>query len=357
MKILQLVPDMVYGDAIGNDVIAIKKALKLMGHQTEIYSLRIDPRLPDNTAQHFDKMRVSFDDIVIYHFGIGTNLNYEFAKLRCRKILRYHNITPPRFYYKYNYTSAKLCEEGLQALSSISDKVDYCLAVSEFNKNDLIKIGYKQKIDILPILIPFSDYDKPADAETIRKYSDGRINFLFTGRVVPNKKHEDVIKLFYYYKKYINAESRLIFVGAFNEQDPYCQRLKSYVHTLKLSDVEFTGSIKFDKVLAYYKLADLYVCMSEHEGFCVPLVEAMYFGKPILAYGAAAVPETLGNGGLIMKKKDPVMGAFLADRILNDESIYSQIIDSQQKRLNDFSYKNVSSLFKKYIGEFIDQQQ
>lgn len=109
---------------------------------------------------------------------------------------------------------------------------------------------------------------------------DGYTNFIFVGRVAPNKKQEDVIRAFYCYKKYCNPKSRLFIVGSYNGMERYYHRLRRYVGALELDNVVFTGHIPFAQILAYYHLADLFLCMSDHEGFCVPLVEAMYFNLP-----------------------------------------------------------------------------
>lgn len=374
MRIIQLLRNLAYGDAIGNDALAIRDALTKMGYSNTIYAEYIDQRLPRNTAYPVNRLcTVDSDDIILYHLSTGTDLNYTFAELNCRKIVRYHNITPPHFFHGYSSEAEQNCRDGLAAAEAIADKVDYCLADSEFNKQDLLKMGYKQKIDVLPILIPFADYAKSPDLNTIKKYSDGWANlhftgraaqnnnhsdgwtnFLFTGRVAPNKKHEDIIQLFYFYKNYVNEKSRLFLVGGYAQSDIYYQKLSRYVKMLRLKDVYFPGHIKFNQILAYYKLSDLYISMSEHEGFCVPLVEAMYFKKPILAYESTAVPETLGGGGVLMQEKDPKVGALLAERILNDNALYMQIIENQQKRLKDFSYDSTYSLLKRYIAEFVE---
>ena len=129
----------------------------------------------------------------------------------------------------------------------------------------------------------------------MKLYDDDYVNILFTGRVVPNKKQEDVIEAFYYYKRFIQPKSRLILVGSFAGIDKYHDQLEAYVNKLGLEDVIFTGQIKFDEILAYYQLADLFLCMSEHEGFCVPIVEAMYFNVPVIARDTSAIAWTLAG--------------------------------------------------------------
>lgn len=221
-------------------------------------------------------------------------------------------------------------------------------------------MGYQQKIDILPILIPFDDYKKQPNREIIRKYGeDGVVNLLFTGRVAPNKKHEDIIRAFYYYKKYKNPKSRLFLIGGFDKKDRYFQKLQQYIEKLGLGaeDVIFPGHIKFDEILAYYHIADVFLCMSEHEGFCVPLVEAMYFGIPILAYASTAIPDTLGKGGLLLDKKDPIYAAEIIHRLVIDKELVFYLREEQKKRLEDFSYKRIYLLLKEYITEFVGKTE
>lgn len=355
MKVYQLVPTLSYGDAVGNDTLALKDALIKLGYKTEIFSEGIDARLPKDTAKLFrDMPKLSPEDVVIYHFAIGTDLNYKFAELKCRKIMIYHNVTPPHFFAPYNKKSTELCERGLRDAKALADKVDYVLAASAFNKSDLIEMGYKCPIDVLPILIPFDDYKKEPDQEVIKKYSDGYVNILFTGRCAPNKKIEDVIKSFHYYKKYYNPKSRLILVGSFDKNDPYYQKLVTFIRTLGTEDVIFPGHIKFNAILAFYSVANVFLCQSEHEGFCVPLAEAMCFDVPIIAYDKTAIKWTLGGSGILLDKKDYVETAGMIDRLINDEQLKATVIKNQQERLKDFDHDVIKAQFAKYLKDFID---
>lgn len=355
MKVYQLVPTLSYGDAVGNDTLALKDALIELGYKTEIYAEGIDARLPKGTAKYFNTMpKLDKDDVVIYHLAIGTDLNRKFAELGCRKIVIYHNVTPPHFFEPYSRNSAKLCEEGLKGARELAGHVDYCLADSAFNKSDLINMGYKCPIDVLPILIPFDDYKKEPDQEVIKKYKDGYTNILFTGRVAPNKKLEDVAKAFHFYKKYYNPKSRLIFVGSFDENDRYYQKLMSFIKSLGTEDIIFPGHIKFNAILAYYSVADVFLCQSEHEGFCVPLVEAMCFDVPIIAYDKAAIKWTLGGSGILLEKKDFVETAGVIDRLVRDEDLRKKVLETQHERLADFDHGVIKNQFAKYLKDFID---
>lgn len=337
MRIVQMLPTLAYGDAIGNNVIAISDALKAAGYDTAIYAEIIDKRLPMHTAKKIARFKDSPDTVILYHLSTGTKLNEQIKNLKAKIVIIYHNVTPPEFWHKYDHSQEKRCAEGIDSVRRLAHTPEYCLADSAFNKQDLIKLGYTCPVDVLPILIRFSDYDKKPDQATVAKYSDGYTNIVFTGRVAPNKKQEDLITAFYYYHTYVNPKSRLIIAGSYQNSDIYCRKLKAYRDELGLEDVIFTGHIPFDQILAIYKTASVFLCLSEHEGFCVPLVEAMYFGVPIIAYDSTAIAETLGGSGLLFKDKDPKAISEAIDLIMTDESLKQKLIAGEKARLEYFN--------------------
>lgn len=356
MKIVQVLPIVAFGDAVGNETRALKKMLTDAGYKSEIYySEGIDNRLPKNTAKHISKMSLEKDDIMIYHLATGTDLNYMIENYNCRKIVRYHNITPPEFFKGYNATSQSICKKGYEGARYLADKVDYILADSAYNLNDLKKMGYTCEGEVIPILLDLEDYEKKPNEAVIKRYSDdGYVNFLFTGRVVPNKKPEDVIEAFYFYHGFINPKSRLFLVGNYTGMERYYNRLKSYLKQLELEDcVIFPGHIKFDEILAYYSIADAFVCMSEHEGFCVPLVEAMFFRVPVIAYNSSAIAETLGGSGILLQEKDPRITAEWMHRITSDERLRNTVIANEQERLEFFRHENVERMFRDSLEKLI----
>lgn len=355
MHIYQLLSTIAYGDAVSNDTIAMEKAIKQMGISTRIYAESIVPPLDKKTALPVDELNnVDKDDIIIFHMSTGSKLNFEVAKYECRKIVVYHNITPPEYFKNNDTRFTDICEYGLEGARYLADKVDYCLAVSNFNKTDLINMGYKCPIDVLPIIIPMSDYDKKPDKSVIKECSDGYTNILFTGRIAPNKKQENLIASFYYYNRLYNNKSRLILAGSFRYDDPYYIRLTEYTKKLGMGEsVVFTGHIKFNQIFAYYKTADVFLCMSEHEGFCVPLVEAMKFNVPIIAYNKTAVPETMNYKGMILDDNNPQYVAACIDRMVKDKKLRENVIEEQKERLDYYSYDHVSDMFKMYLSDFI----
>lgn len=347
MKIVQLLTTIAYGDAIGNDTLAIRDFIREKGYETAIYAEGIDPRLPAGTALPWDRMpTLERDDILLYHASTGTPLNIRQLSYGGKKVMIYHNVTPPRYFSGYSPTAEDNCRWGELQIGYIARYVDYCIADSEYNKQQLLAMGCQCPIEVCPILIPFEDYEKAPDEKLLQKYrGDGWTNLLFVGRIAPNKCQQDVIRAFYVYQKRYNPKSRLFLVGN-GTGEKYQQQLADYAQQLGIADkVIFPGHIKFNAILAYYHLADIFICMSEHEGFCVPIVEAMHFRKPIVAYASTAIPETLGRGGLLLDSKDPELAAGAINRVLEDSNLKKYLLSRQEEELKRFQYEAVKERF------------
>ena len=217
MRIVQILTTISFGDAVSNDTIALKDALRESGYDTEIYATNVDPRLPKGTAQKIKNMPgLSGDDLILYHLSTGTELNYQVIGFGAPVIMIYHNVTPNEYLFPYNPVAARLCRYGLNGAKFLADKVDYCLADSDWNRRDLLEMGYDCPIDVLPILIAFDDYKKTPNAKVLDMYKKPGTNILFTGRISPNKCQEDVIAAFACYKKYYDSEARLFLVGSWS---------------------------------------------------------------------------------------------------------------------------------------------
>ena len=361
MRIVQLVPTLSYGDAVGNDVLALHQILKDYDPETKIYALGIDTERIDASVYEnlSDLPMLSDGDIIFYHMAIGSaEMRQVLLEQHCRKYIIYHNVTPPHFFAGYSETAVLATRHAFDDLEALRKNVSGCLAASEFNMNDMVKLGYDVPMAVLPIVVPFDDYAVEPSEEVIARYKDdGFTNILFVGRIAPNKKHEDIIKAFCYYQKHINPKSRLFLVGNWAGQEIYYDRLSRYIEALGVENVLFSGHISFRDILAYYRLADVFLCMSEHEGFCVPLLEAMYFDVPILAYDSTAIPYTLGKAGLIFKNKAPEQVAFLIDQLVSRPDLRQDVLACQQERLRFFSYENVSGIARKLIKDIIDHKE
>ena len=352
MQVVQVLPTISRGDAVSNHALAIDGVLKQHGLTTRIYAENRDKKLPKRTASDVRKMHaLSSEDIMLYHGSTGSQLNYDLPQYGGRKAMIYHNITPPQYFERYSRRACELVRRGYEGMRYLADKIEYCIADSAYNKEGLRELGYTCRIDVCPLIIPFEDYAREPNRKVMEQYSgDGWTNLLFVGRIAPNKKHEDIIRSFYCYRRRYNAKARLFLVGSSGGMECYLDDLKSYAQHLGIAEhVIFPGHIGFDEVLAYYKLADVFVCMSEHEGFCVPLVESMLFDVPIVAYASTAIPETLGGSGLLLEDKDPEYVAAAIDRVIEDEALRSHVRATQRTRLMAFEHDVVAKRFMECI--------
>lgn len=340
MRIFQVSASLMKGDAIGNYSMLLAKYLRERHYQVCTYAEHIGKGLTFGKDYIFpvdDMEEPSVSDIVLYHMSGKTKLNQWIQTWNCKKIAIYHNTTPPHFFAWIDQAVAAWHKEGISEISALCHTFDKVIAVSEYNKNELIRLGYcASDIESIPVLISFEDYAKTPDKKVVEKYRDEWTNILFVGRIAPNKKQEDVIRTFAWYKKHLNPKSRLILIGA-PYSPKYMEYLKQYIAAIDVSDVILPGHISFSEVLGFYKTADVFLCMSEHEGFCVPLVEAMLFDVPIIAYASTAIPETLGDSGILLKRKDIPFAAKIIERLTNDSVFKNTVLEKQRARLPAFS--------------------
>lgn len=355
MRVVQLLPSLVRGDAIGNDAICMDRVLKNEGYETFIYADYLGRGINDRLAAMAGNLSdIRENDLLIYHLSTGSRLNDLVKNLPCKKIFIYHNITPAHFFAGCNPIMEQKAKKGLHEIKQLRDTADLVLAVSQYNKTQLQYMGYTCPIEILPILIPWEEYAKPADPDVVRKYNDGAFNILFTGRIAPNKKQEDLIAAFCEFHRNYLPQSRLILVGNEAGMESYGRELRQYMAALGLNnqDVIFTGHVSFEELLGYYRVANVFLSLSEHEGFCVPLVEAMNFSLPIVAYDAAAVGETLGGSGVLLESKEPAYVSRVLWELREHSSLREQIVADQRKRQSDFGEDRIAEKFLEYIRRF-----
>ena len=313
----QLVVGASPGDAIYDQALIIQAALRDWGYDSAIYACSLHPTLVDQIP-HFTKYRPRHDDIVLFHYSIGSEMSAFVRSLRCTVVMIYHNVTPPEYLDSVSHTLAQLVRQGQAELSDFKDVVRLALADSEFNFQDLIAAGYSNT-GILPIVLDEFRYEVALNKDLVQQYRDGAVNLLFVGRIAPNKRQDDLIKIFYYYHQ-IEPRSRLFLVGqAWDPAKRYLAGLKGLVSHLGLRDaVIFTGHVPFADMVTYYRIANVFVCMSEHEGFGKPLIESMYFDVPVVAHASTAIPYTLGDAGVLVYEKDYPVIAELLNLIVTD---------------------------------------
>ncbi len=189
----------------------------------------------------------------------------------------------------------------------------------------------------------FSKFDLPVLPVFRELFADGKANLLFIGRIIPNKKVEDVIRVFHHYQRHFNPDSRLFIVGEYRGFERYVSALQGLVAGLGTRDVHFSGHVPLAEVVSYAKLAHLYLHMSEHEGFCAPVVESFHLGIPVVAFDAGAVGETMNGGGVLVREKDPLRMAGLCHEILSRPALRAAILAGQERALEKYRQQRTGS--------------
>jgi glycosyltransferase involved in cell wall biosynthesis len=224
------------------------------------------------------------------------------------------------------------------------------LGDSEFNRAELEAIGF-HPTGVLPLMIDPRRLDIAPSPVILDMFDDDKTNFLFVGRVIPNKCFHDLIKVFAFYQRFIDSNCRLLLVGEWVGFEKYYEALVRMVDDLRLKDVVFTGHVEDDDLAAYYRLADLFMCLSEHEGYCVPLIEAFRFGLPVMAADAGAVPETLGGAGVLIREKRIDEIALMAYAIVTDDSLSQKIVAAQDAVLERMDERDEGELLRGFVRE------
>ena len=349
-RIHQVLATLGYGDAIGHEVLGIQRALCRAGYESAIYVETADPRLEDLTVDYREMVgALSEDDVVIHHFSIGSRASRTAYALPGRMVLVYHNITPPEYFIGIHKDLVKLCFRGRRELTAYAARCALALGDSEFNRAELDHLGFRET-GVLPVVPDFTHLDVTPDHTLAAGYDDEWTNVMFVGRVIPNKKFEDVIRAFHVYRTTHNPRSRLLLVGSYSGFERYLAMLHTLIARLGTPDVHFLGHVSNEELSALYEIADLFLCASEHEGFCVPIVEAFYKRIPVLAYASTAVPATMDGAGVLYDTKDPAHVARLMDAVLADAALQAGIVQAQDAALERLYRSDFAGRLLDYVG-------
>jgi glycosyltransferase involved in cell wall biosynthesis len=346
-----MVASLSYGDAISNEALRIQQILRSRGYQSEIFAESVHSAMRGKAHQLWDYEKVSRpENILILHFSIGAGVSSFAYRLPDRIMLIYHNITPARWFAPYQPKLARLCYQGRRELAAFTDHTELALGVSEFNRAELDAMGF-HPTGVLPLLLDRDQLAMSPSPTVVEMFDDDKTNFLFVGRVIPNKRFEDLIKVFYVYQKFIEPKSRLLLVGEYRGFERYFDALQRLVDDLELEDVVFTGHVDADDLVGYYDVADVLLSLSEHEGFCAPLIEAFRFGIPVMAFDAGAVPDTLGGAGVLVREKDFEEIAEMAHQLVRDAELRERVVESQYRVLDALDARDEEGLLVGFVEQ------
>ena len=350
----QLVAGFRRGDAISNAALLIRDLCAAHGLESDIRC-----PLPNAFADDRPLVRdvetlpaeVRPDDIALLHLSIGSRCNRIFPALPCRKVILYHNVTPPRFFERLNPSTSQVLEDGLRQVADLRDAADSVWADSAFNAAELRGMGYRDP-KVLPLLIDESFGTGPLAADRVERLTAHPLtNILFVGRLAPNKRHDRLLAVFACYQRYCNPASRLVVVGGSGGAEAYKALLLGDAYVWAAKNVDFADFVDEANLRACYATAHAFVCMSDHEGFCAPLLEAMAWHVPVFAWAAGAVPETLDGAGVLFEQgTTPEAMAETIHRVLSDPALRAAVVKRQDERLARFRARDAWAELRAVLG-------
>ncbi|HEY7625232.1 MAG TPA: glycosyltransferase family 4 protein [Candidatus Limnocylindria bacterium] len=350
MRVHQFHPTLAPGDAMSNHVFALRKRARHWGYDSFAYAVEAKPGVADVRSYRRLFREVRPDDLLIVHFSMGTEVIDQLIKIPARRVLVYHNITPPEFFSGINPHAAAFARLGLRQLARIAPAFELAIGVSEFNRRALVDAGYEETARV-PILLDWEHFAVPPNDAVTARWRGLRTVLLFVGRISPNKRQDDLVRMLAYYRRCIDPEAHLVLVGAYRDQPQFYARVVALIDRLGLAGaVSFAGSVDDATLLAHYRSATAFVSLSEHEGFGVPLLEAMRFGLPVVAYDAAAIGETVGTGGVLLRERDLAEAAETAAMVAERPDLHEALVAAGERRVRDFDPDTVAERTRQVLG-------
>ena len=357
-RIAILTPTVTTGDAVSNDALTMRRVLAARGHDAQIYAegwTVTEPAI--RSIFDFGSFTGDGAHLLIYHHSIGWDAGFEeLRSARCKVAIKYHNITPPEFFAGISPAFEQRCRNGKKQMQEMA-RAGHALylADSAYNLKELLAEGVeKSNAFVVP---PFHHADRfsslLADFDVLDSYRDDYANVLMVGRVSPNKGHVALIEAFASYRYRYNSRSRLLIVGgeevSFRD---YSAHLRELIDLLWLQQaVVFTGEVSDAELKSYYLVSHVFATASEHEGFCVPLVEAMAMNVPIVAYSSSAIPETVGDAGLVWRERDPLLLAESINTFVKDEAAAATLVRIGRRRYEQFfTNERIEAQFMKALN-------
>jgi glycosyltransferase involved in cell wall biosynthesis len=358
MRVDQVIPSLASRDAIGVHTLHVRDGLRAVGIESDVYFGTFTPDVEHEGRRVTELGRTGRDRWLLYQASIGSPVFDILSSRPEPKLVNYHNITPAALLSDWEPDVAYEAALGRTQLARLAPQSRFAVADSAFNESELRALGYDSTA-VVPLLIDMhskSDEPDPALATLMaqRRRRDGGADLLYVGKISPHKAPHDLVKMLEMLRRLYDPAARLHLVGS-SLGETYEPALRAFIGDLGLNESVFLpGSVTGAELEAYFQAADVFVTASDHEGFCVPLAEAMGHGVPIVAYGVTAVPETVAGAGLVLPNKSALPFAAAVDRVLTDDRLRQTLAAAGRGRAGDFdlaaSTTRFVSLVEKVVG-------
>lgn len=339
-RVDQLLAGFAEGDAISSEALLLQESFRRLGHTSDIF---VPPGSVDSRVSSLCRPLAAYeagkDDVVLYHYSIASVATEVFSCSQARRILLYHNITPAEWFQSFDDQVAADLRRAREELKQVVNLSDAVWADSAFNALELRGLG-EDRVEVFPLAFSSRALDLPTEQPVLQKFTRPMTNILFVGRIAPNKCVEELILAFWWYRK-INPFSRLIIVGSDRSAPRYFTMLRMLAGEMHLPNVCCELFASPAGLATYYSLSDVFVTTSRHEGYCLPLVEAMYKGIPVIARATGGMPEAMDGAGVLFDEMTPIELAELIHRVLSDSLLREEIIASQKRRISALLARNV----------------
>ncbi|MSQ37690.1 MAG: glycosyltransferase [Chloroflexi bacterium] len=346
----QFHPVLAAHDATSDHLFAIRDLARSWGRPAEAFAIEAKPEVAAEVLPYRRLFRMlTADDQLLMHFGLGNDAYDRLATVEAKLALVYHNITPPEFFDGLNPHAALHARKGRAQLRRLAKRVPLAIGVSEYNRRELEAAGFARTA-VVPILVDWRRYDVAPDERVLARWRGPATTILFVGRIAPNKRQDELIRLLAYVRRVVDPAARLLLVGGYRDQPQYRARLRALVAELDLgAAVHFTGGVSDAELVACYAVADVFVSLSEHEGFGMPILEAFRFGVPVVARAAGAVAETAGGAAILLDGKDLAVAGEAVGLLRERASLREALVAAGTARVVDFSRERVAARLREVL--------
>lgn len=354
----QFIPTLAARSAVGNHTLAVRSLLHDLGFASEVYVGEATSEVAAMSRpfrSYAGDARGDGSDVLLYQASTGSAMAEFLIQRPERRVVNYHNMTPVSLFGPWEPQVGAELALGRQQLADLAPAAALGIAVSAYNRAELDALGYA-RTEVVPLLVDLAAFDADVDRvtlERLRTDSGAGSAWLFVGRIAPNKAQHDLVKAFSVYRRVYDPAARLRLVGG-SSSHAYLSALARFRSELGLDDVvELVGEVSDAELAAHYRAADVFVCASDHEGFCIPLLEAMHHELPIVAYASSAVPETVADAGIVLASKSPALVAAAVQRAVSDEALRIHLAAAGRRRLADFTLTRTRERFTAALSSLV----